>query len=225
MKKPRPLIIKKSVKHVFTDAEKLAIGNNMAQQLDRANTLQEEFDAAKSDYKAKIDQAESTVTALASSIRSGFEFRMLDVEVRFRPADKLKDFFVLKDDKGTTDPTPTVTEPMVAADYQLDLLRAEEDFEKRTEFTVWHAADDKGVLVVGLYNQRWHCAFRGRVGREQYEERLDTEQKSFKNRIDAIKVAGARALDWWTEKFPKADIAPVKDKIEKIFLEEKEKVE
>jgi hypothetical protein len=60
---------------------------------------------------------------------------------------------------------------------------------------------DAGILVVGRLNDRWFSAVRATVGNKSIDERLDSEQRSYKNRFDAIKVAAKNASQWLKDNF------------------------
>ena len=63
------------------------------------------------------------------------------------------------------------------------------------------AGEDRGELIVGKFGARWFSALRIKVGKSILEERLDSEQRSWKTRADAVCRAGKRASEWFKETF------------------------
>jgi hypothetical protein len=186
-----PKIIKRTCKHVYSPAEKVDITNNLLNALSNQDTIASEFDSVKASYKAKISEAESQSVALATNLRNGFEMRTKDCKVVFRPKDRKKDYFVVETGEAVG------TDDMTNDDMQQELLQAESAFEFRTELQLWAPqGNDKAVLVVGKMKGRWYSSLRLRVGVFELQERLDSEQKAFKEREDAIRTAGARCLEW-----------------------------
>lgn len=198
--------VPRSVKHVFTSAEKEGLSTSLVNALDTYSSVEKEFDAVKSSFKARMAEAESQVNTIAANIRAGFEMRVKDCVIDY-DREKGEKYFYLADDwkAWLEDPhrtmLPVITEKMTDDDYQQELLEAENAFDKKVAIPLFQpAGEDSGVLVVGLLEGFWYSALRIKVGKESLEERLDSEQRSYKNRADAIKTATKRALVWLKEK-------------------------
>lgn len=203
-------IIPKSVRHTFSVEEKQELSTELLNGLDHYSDTENEFDAIKSSFKAKLAEAESRVNTIRSQLRAGFEMRVTDCVVVYRPEDKEKDFFVAQDyrehyeedgtPKGTVILAPIATEKMTDDDFQDELLRAEAVFENYDAIELFKPiGEDRGALVVGSYGKCWYSALRIKVGKHELSERLDTEQKAFKKREDAVITASKRALKWLKE--------------------------
>lgn len=100
-----------------------------------------------------------------------------ECKVVFRPKDRKKDFFVVETGEAVG------TEDMTNDDMQQELLQAPQ-------------GNDKAVLVIGKQGKRWFSSLRLRVGVFELQERLDSEQKSYKEREDAIRDAANRSKAW-----------------------------
>lgn len=220
---PKPIIIRKSVKHTFSPEERLALNNDLLVALEAKTNSENEFDSVKATYKAKITEAESKVGLTAAMLRAGWEMRVKDCEVRFRPMDRKKDFFIQDAEKNFT--VPVLTEEMTSEDFEQDLIRAESIFSKKTEIGLWIAGEDRGKIIVGQLAERWYSAVRCNVGKERMEERLDSEQMSFKLRFDAVQRASKRCLGWLTDILGKDKAKGFVDQINAKVEAEKDKVE
>lgn len=192
-KKPKPVIIDRPVKHQFTDAEMSALARKLGGELDQLNAYKDEFDSIKSTWKGKIETSEANVSAIGSLCRSGFEFRITPCVVTYDVPAKLKRFFVADTNE------PAGEEKMTAEDYQQELLQAESVFDRRETIPLYDANTDKGVIVVGALKGKWFAAARLNVGAKMLTQRLDSEQKSFKSRFDAIQAVSKGALSWIEE--------------------------
>lgn len=62
-------------KYTFTEKEKQQIGAELSGKIERLDGLESEKKAVMSDFKEKIDNAESEVKRLASNINLGYEYR------------------------------------------------------------------------------------------------------------------------------------------------------
>jgi hypothetical protein len=85
---------------------------------------------------------------------------------------------------------------------QAELIAAESIFDKREEINLFQPTErDSGILVVGRLGGRWYAALRIRVGNTSLDERLDSEQRNYKHRFDAVKTSGKKAYEWLKEHF------------------------
>jgi hypothetical protein len=91
---PKPIIVKKSVKHTFSPEEVATLNVDFGNAYDAVKSAEADFDAVKAVHKAKIQEAESKMTTLRATINAGFDFRETELYVVFRPADKKKDFYL-----------------------------------------------------------------------------------------------------------------------------------
>ena len=212
----------KHVKHTFTVEERNTLGAELARALAHSRGLIAEFDSVKSSYKAQTAEAESKVMNISTAIMNGFEMRNKRCRVVFRPADKKKDFYP---EDAKPDDLPVLTEEMTKDDFQAELIQAESKFEKKQEITLFDAGDDRGILVVGQLGNKWFSALRMKVGRCMLEQRLDSEQKAFKQRNDAITVASKAAMTWLTESLGKDTAAGFQDRIAAAIDPQMDRVE
>ena len=114
---------------------------------------------------------------------------------------------------------------MTPADFQHDLIQAESLFDLKKELTLWQAGSDLGLLIVGRLGNRWYSALRCNVGKIETNERLDSEQKSYKTRALAIDEAGSRAVKWLEANLGRDGAKGFLDAIKKAVLAEADKVE
>lgn len=223
------MLIRRSVKHVFTPEERNTYNGELLNALEACSNAQLEFDSIKATYKAKITEAEAKIGTLATTLRAGWEMRVKDVEVRFRPADKKKDFYLpgveAKDGKPGLAEVFLFTEDMTSEDFAQDLIRAESIFSNRTEIPLWNAGEDNGTVIIGQLGARWYSAVRGKIGKQAIDERLDSEQRSYKKRFDAISKAADRAVEWIEETLGKETAKGFVEPIKAVLDIEKEKVE
>lgn len=207
---------KKQIRHVYTDAENLALGRELSQAITRARLLEDEFDKVKAGYKARESAASAEIGIASSKIEMGFELRDAMCVVVYRPKDRMKDYY-LEDDKALS--KVVLTEEMTQEDYQMDLVEAESKFDRREEIPLFpEAGVSRGVLVVGRWAERWYSALRIQVGDRRIQERLDSEQKSVVERADAVKLGALRARDWLVstlgEKSAEGFFKPILDVVE-----------
>lgn len=213
-------IIKKKVRHTFTGEERTALSQDLLGALSDRTNAEAEFDSIKAQYKAKVTAAEAKVESVAATLRTGWEFREKMCKVELVP-EKRQKFFYLADDETKT---PLIWEDMSPQDWQLDLVRAEAKFEPKSEIVLWDTYPDKGIIVVGKFENRWFSAIRLTVGVNTIEERLDSEQTSVKDRFIAIQRAEARAKKWLKE-ILKDTAKGFEEPITKAVESEREKVE
>lgn len=228
---PKPIIVKKSLKHLFTPDEIAGLNIDFGNAYDALGVVEAEFEQVKSSYKAKIAEATSRMVTIRATINAGFEFRETEVEVVFRPAEKKKDFYpVLPEGDPMVQPwlkgmKPLLTEDMTPSDFQQDLLQAESVFSLKQELVLWNAGSDQGLLVVGRLGTRWYSALRANVGEKKLEERLDSEQKSYKDRYAAVGQAAKRATEWLGATVGKDLSLGFLETIQKVVDAQKDKVE
>jgi len=228
MKKQEHISLKKSVKHTFTAEEVATLNTEFRQAFANLKSVEAEFDSVKASYKAKTTEAESRMETLNAILQAGFEMRVEDCIVIFRPSAKKKDFFLqmdLVEGELAQNVTPCATEDMTQEDFEQDLIRAESTFDKRVEIVLWDAGDDHGMMIVGTQLGRWFAAVRGNVGARKLEERLDNEQRSTKKRFDAIGQAAKRVQDWLKANLGKDAAKGFDEVIAKVLEDEKDKVE
>lgn len=213
---------KKQIRHVYTDAENLALGRELSQAITRARLLEDEFDKVKAGYKARESAASAEIGIASSKIEMGFELRDANCIVVYRPKDRMKDYY-LEDDKTLS--KVVLTEEMTQEDYQMDFVEAESKFDRREEIPLFQESGvSRGVLVVGRFGDnriglgRWYSALRIQVGDRRIQERLDSEQKSVVERADAVKLGALRARDWLVstlgEKSAEGFFKPILDVVE-----------
>lgn len=215
---PKPMIIKRMVKHVFTPDDRMQLTDIMLGAMDAKTSREDEFQAVKDSYKAKISEAESQVTSLAATLRAGFEMRTKDCAVRFLP-DKKKEITDLETGELVA------VEDMTPDDLQIELLQAEAEFECKEEIAFCQAGDDKGVIVVGRLKNKWYSAIRVKIGSHSLQERLDSEQRAFKVRFDAVNIAAKRAQDWLESNFGKDNAKGFVEPLGKAVESQKERLE
>ena len=123
--------------------------------------------------------------------------------VVYRPADKLKDYYVNEAaainaaQPGGNNLCAALTERMTADDFQQELIEAESKFDNREEIALFQpVAGDRGILVVGRFAGKWFGALRVKIGKLELNERLDSEQPCTITRADAVKVALKRVNEW-----------------------------
>jgi len=199
----------KSVKHTFTPEERDQLGGDLARCVGSIRSIEAEFDQVKAGYKAKTAEAASRVESLSTALVNGFEMRNKRCVVAYRPQERQKDYLLEADVlkmKIAESAVPgfvvelagvVLTEPMTAEDFQAELIMAESKFDTREEITLFPPTErDRGVLVVGRFAGVWFSALRVNIGKLSLEERLDSEQRSFKKRADAVSHAVKRVKEW-----------------------------
>lgn len=221
---PKPIIIKKSLKHLFTADEIAGLNIDFGNAYDALGVVEAEFEQVKSSYKAKIAEATSRMVTIRATINAGFEFRDTECEVVFLPKCKRKQFWTLPPDAATRGEM-LLEEDMTPADFQQDLIQAESVFSLKQELVLWNAGSDQGLLVVGRLGNRWYSALRANVGEKKLEERLDSEQKSYKDRYAAVGQAAKRATEWLGATVGKDLSLGFLESIQKTVDAQKDKVE
>lgn len=200
----------KNIKHTFTSDERNDLGGQLARSIGGLRGIEAEFDQVKASYKAKVTEAEAKIDNLSTGLVNGFEMRNERCRVNFRPKDREKDYVLESDfEKYTAGKlggalTVVLTEPMAKDDYQAELVLAESKFDAREEINLFQPTDtDRGVLIVGRFAGKWYSALRVKIGKLTLDERLDSEQRAFKLRPDAVRHAVKRVKDWAKENLQK----------------------
>lgn len=194
-----PKIELKNLKHQFTQDERNQLGGDLARAIAGLRGIEGDFDNVKAGFKAKITAAESQIDNLSTSLMNGFEMRNKRCVVIFRPKDREKDFF-LEELFGKNGNAPVATEPMTPQDFQAELIEAESKFDNREEIELFKPAEgDTGTLIVGRLAGKWFSALRVKIGKMELNERLDAEQKCFKERSAAVAMAVKRFNAWAKE--------------------------
>lgn len=195
----------KYLKHTFTQDEKVDFSSKLARAIAEKRGKESEFDGVKAQFKSELAKLDANMDALATAVMNGFEMRNEQCVVFLNPREKKK-FYVLAATHNPEiwDPPKVVLEEdMTAEDFQQELIEAESKFEKKVEIPIFKATErDSGLLIVGMFQNKWYAALRIVVGKKELKERLDTEQKCFKHRKDAISKKGKAALEWFKENFP-----------------------
>jgi hypothetical protein len=200
MTKPARQFAVRNLKHKFTDAERIEIGSNLGRSVGALRGILGDFDKVKADFKAKITAEESNIDSLSTSLMNGFEMRNLRCEVVFRPADKKKDFYRVTETDDRLFELPDLTDTMTTDDFQAELLQAESMFDHRDEINLFKpTGTDRGLLIVGRFGGKWFSALRVKIGKLELNERLDSEQRAFKTRLDAVRQAVSRVKVWAKE--------------------------
>lgn len=174
------------------------MSENLVVALGQVDTEEADFDSVKATCKAKIEQAQSQVQALSSALRAGFELRTKDCTVAFDVKARKKTITCVETEEVVA------VEDMTADDLQTELQLAESVFEDRVETPLWVCGQDQGLLVIGSMNNRWYSAVRLSVGQHRLDERLDSEQRAYKKRDDAVNEAAKRAYKWLKDNFKEA---------------------
>lgn len=220
---PKPILVKKQVKHTFTVPEIAQLHVDFGQAYDAVKSAEADFDAVKAVHKATIQEAESKMILLRATINAGFETREKELVVVFHPERKKKTYHVPTETGWLSE--PALTEDMQPGDYQQDLLQAESVFSNKKELLLWLAGNDTGLLIVGQLGAKWYSALRGNVGAMKIEERLDSEQKAYKAREAAVNYACIRALEWLEATLGTEGAKGFAAGVKKVSEAEKDKVE
>lgn len=199
----------KTIKHSYSHEERETLGSDLARAFGSLRGVENEFDQVKASYKSKTTEAEAKIDRISTNITNGFEMRDVVCVVRYRPADKEKDYYVESEvakleldtnngNKAASKWPPVVlTEKMTADDFQQELIEAESKFDAREEIQLFQPVEgDRGLLIVGRLAGRWFSALRVKIGKLELNERLDAEQKAYKLRSDAVATAVKRVNEW-----------------------------
>lgn len=194
-----PKIEVKTVKHTFNDKELNEIGADLARAINAKGGVESELEKMKAEYKAKIASADARIETLTNQRVNGFEHRNERCAVKYRYKDRKKDYYLEKEfEEKNSKAEIVLTEDMTDDDFALELFQAESRFDMRKELPLFPATEsDRGVIVIGRLGKMWHTALRIKVGKLELNERLDSEQASFKKRPDAVERAGKKAIEWF----------------------------
>ena len=201
--KTKHKIIKRSVKHVFTEPEVAQLNVEFGQSYDAMLAAEADLKSVTASYKAKVTESEARMTSLRSTINAGFEFREKPL-VLIMDMKAGKKFFYLESDLVDGElpkkAEPVITEAVTDADRQQELIEAESQFDAREEIEVFpKAGEDFGSLAVGRKDGKWFTALRVKIGTRVISERLDNEQPCSKKRSDQINRALKRFSEWLNE--------------------------
>lgn len=121
-KRKRPVTVQVSLDYRFTKDEIEDHSAQLASEIQAKNQLEDELKEAKSNFKAKIDAAQSNINKLATWVNTGHDYRSVPVVVKKNFDKGVKEYFhpdfpkrKLGEDK------------MVAADYQLEIWQKDGD--------------------------------------------------------------------------------------------------
>lgn len=193
----------RNIRHDFNKDEIAGIHTQFHQAIKEVGVIESEADSVKANFKARTAEAQAKADRFGSLIDAGFEMRMTDCIVVFRPKDRKKDYYLkscLVDGKLPKKAKIVLTDDMTEDDMQAELFSSEGKFERREEIQLFTATEhDNGILVVGRMNGKWFTALRAEIGGSKIEQRLDSEQPCCKHRYDAICKATKRFDKWVTE--------------------------
>lgn len=200
-----PKIESKSVKHEFTLDEQNNLGADLARAIANLRGTEAEFDQVRASFKARTAEVEARIDKLSTDRMNGFEIRLERCAVFYRLKDRKKDYYLETTIHHCGDmepyskdwPDPVLTEEMTREDFQKDLIQSESKFDNREEIELFKPTEaDSGFLIVGQFASKWFAALRVKIGKLSLNERLDSEQRAFKVRPDAVKFSVKRAGDW-----------------------------
>jgi len=218
-----PKIEAKFVKHLFTDAEKLQFASSLAQAIGAARNVESEFKSVKASFNLRTEEAKAKIDSLGDKLQTGFEMREARCRVVYDAKARRKFYFLEDAPEGSA---PVLDEPMTGDDFQQDLLIAESAFELRDELPIFApAGNDRGIIVIGRHNGRWFTALRIQVGAKSISERLDSEQPSTKERVDALRKAARRSKEWIVDNLGKDAFEGFKAGLEALVKANEEIVE
>jgi hypothetical protein len=187
----------KVVRHVFTDVEKLDLGQQLARENDNLESIEGNFEEVKAEYKAKVAASEAKSKLLFQYVRNGFQTKEARCWATLLPKIGKKEWRLEGQDETAE---PVLVEPMEPHDYQLELIRGEARFSHREELQLFLPVDsDAGILAVGMFKDRWYGAIRMTLSGKTLDERLNPEAKAVKHRKDCVRVHAKRALEWIRE--------------------------
>jgi len=227
------------IRHNFSPAERNEIGAELARSVGEVRGVEAEFDQVKANYNARTAAAEAKVDKLSTDLVNGFDMRRELCVIIYRPTERKKYFVRLttvqdaevggKPFRPTPEELPALAalvDDMTQEDFQAELVQAESEFERRDKVVLFPPAkNDVGELVIGRLKGKWYTALRLQVGSARIAERLDTEQRAFKERKDAVEKGGSRALEWLTQSVGKDAAAGFKGPIQSAIDAQKERVE
>lgn len=221
-----PKIEIKNVKHTLDNMERNQLGGDLARAISELRGVNNDFDQVKAGFKAKITEKEAKIDNLSTLLVNGFEMRNERCVVIYRPKERKKDYFREEDHvEFGADAELLLTEDMTADDFQAELLQAESKFDGREEIQLFQPTEtDRGVLVVGRFAGKWFSALRVKIGKVELNERLDSEQKCFKQRPDAVANGVKRVTAWAKENF-KEHAKGFEAKFQDVILQHAERAE
>lgn len=186
-------IVTKSVKYLFTQAEILEFGMQLAASHGEARNIEDELAKIKSQFKAQAEAVSGRVAVLSQKIAGGMEYRDAPCSVVYDAQKGRKYFFPVNGPEGQP---AALEEAMTPSDYQQDLIIADSAFDDVAHLNVFEAGNDYGQIIVGKQGEKWYSAVRMQIGQSKIAEKMDSESPSSKKRSDAIARASKRALEW-----------------------------
>lgn len=136
---PKPIIVRRNVKHEFTPEETAELNTQFRQAYQTLKATEAEFDNVKAVWKSKTTEAEARMETLSATLNAGFEMRNQNTECVLRPLDKKKDFYLWPAPEDEAHGQLIATEDMTPDDFAQDLIRAEAAFSKKVEIELWSA--------------------------------------------------------------------------------------
>jgi len=120
---PQPLLREDiQVEHRFTDEERVANSDELAEAMRQTQEQEEKFKQMKATMKAELENLIADQNALAAMVRKGGEMRVKQFAVVLNPPGKVKYFY----DEETLERIDTV--PMNPQDFQIQM-----QFEKEAK--------------------------------------------------------------------------------------------
>ena len=220
-----PKIEIKSVKHTFAPEERNQIGSDLARAIGGLRGIEVENDQVKAAFKARITEAEARIDNLSTSLINGFEMRNARCLVVYFPKERKKHYFLETADGKPNGAPAVLIEDMTGDDFQVELVQAESKFDLKEEIDLFQKTDtDSGIVVVGKFAGKWFSAARVKIGKLTLTERLDSEQKAFKLRADAVSTAVKRVNAWAKENL-KEHSKGFEDSFANVIIAHQERVE
>lgn len=116
-------------KHTFTQEEKNQKTEQMLQAMRQKEEIEAEFKTSKSNYKSKIDSKDAEIKLTANLLNAGFEDRNYQCILTKNFDEGRREYFEVGSGKLIG------TEPLTAADYQMQLQMDEEAIKANNELS------------------------------------------------------------------------------------------
>ncbi len=213
----------KNIRHNFTPEEIAQLNVDFRQAFENLKAIDVEFDNVKALWKAKVTEAESRMETINCTLNAGFKLVDRRCRVKFDVPNRKKLYFL---EDAPEDVDPVLVEEMTTVDFQAELILAESKFECRDEIELFPRADqDFATLIVGRLGKSWFSAIRASVGSNKLDERLDSEQKSFKKRNVCVESACGRFSRWILDSLGKDAAKGFADGLKAVVEANKEREE
>lgn len=131
----RTSLQKRSLRYHFTREESFEIARRLAERTNEIATLEDEKSRATKDYTARIKTVENDVALLSQRVREGYEFRDIDVEVKFDTPEPGKKTIIRLDTKEVVEVCA-----MNSEERQASLADLEKTFEGDGKITAMPGA-------------------------------------------------------------------------------------